>query len=345
MVRLALAPYTFPEMPRIEYTLSFENYLEMTSSQREKKDLRIAGISAIAGFCFIVAGYLSLKASMKGSFFPGGLFLATGLLLTCLGMVLGLLAKRKSSRPDAIVLRQEYDLFHADSRAIEFDESGWRLSWYEGEDVRPWSCLRQVHDLETLLVLGTTTTHYWLPKETLRRQGQLDHLKALAESFLTKRQLLFEVPMRPSPLVYFVAGMFHSWRRQLRSRILSYAALTLIAYWIFFSSAAAVQPTHLWRLALVPVFLILCEGLFYLTNYYKADWSKAPQNAEITSDCIGYKTKTIHWIAEYRRLKEMQEIPGAFLLYFDANSYHLIPKRGFSLTQIAQFRELVSNNR
>jgi hypothetical protein len=73
-------------------------------------------------------------------------------------MILGLLAKPKSSRPDPTVLRREYDLFHADRRAIEFDENGWRLFWYEGEDVRPWSCLRQVYDLDTLLLLGTGTT-------------------------------------------------------------------------------------------------------------------------------------------------------------------------------------------
>jgi len=63
------------------------------------------------------------------------------------------------------------------------------------------------------------------------------------------------------------------------------------------------------------------------------------------SDCISHKTKTIHWIVEYRQLMKLREIPGAFLLYFDLNSYHLIPKRGFLPGQIAQFREVVSNNR
>lgn len=178
-------------MPRIGYALSLENYLEMTSSRTEKKDFRIAAISAIPGFFCIAAGYLFLDIHMEALFFPGGFLLATGLLLTFLATVLGFLAKPKSSRPDTTVLRREYDLFHADRRAIEFDENGWRLFWYEGEDVRPWSCLRQVYDLETLLVLGTGTTHYWLPKTALQRDGQLDRLKDLAKSFLAKRQQLF----------------------------------------------------------------------------------------------------------------------------------------------------------
>ncbi len=331
-------------MPRIEYTLCFENYLEMTSSRREKKDFRIAATSAISGFFCIGAGYLFLKIRTEASFFPGGLLLATGLLLAGLAMILGFLAKPKASRPNITVLRREYDLYHADRRAIEFDENGWRLFWYEGEDVRPWSCLRQVYDLETLLVLGTGTTYYWLPKAALQRDSQLEPLRALAESILTKREQLFEVPLRPSAQVYLVAGVLHNWRRQTLPRLLCLVALTLVGYWIF-SSVGDVSSNGLWALAVVPLFLILCEGLFYLVMYYREDWSKASPNAEIMSDCIGYKTKTIRWIVEYRQLMELREIPGALLLYFDLNSYHLIPKHGFLPGQIAKFREVISNKR
>ena len=315
----------------------------MTSSRREKKDFRLAAISAISGFFCIAAGYLFLKIRTGASFLPGGLLLATGLLLTCLATILGLLAKSKSSRPDTTVLRREYDLFHADRRAIEFDENGWRLFWYEGEDVRPWSCLRQVYDLETLLVLGTGTTCYWLPKAALRRDDQLHKLKGLAESFLTKRQQLFEVPLRPSAQVYLVANVFHHWRCQLLARLLCLSAVTLVAYWIF--SSAAASSKGLLAFAAVPLFLILCEGLFYLSKYYTEDWSKTSENAEIMSDCVGYKTKTVRWITEYRQLVELREIPGAFLLYFDPNLYYIVPKYGFSPGQIAQFREAVSKNR
>jgi hypothetical protein len=311
--------YTLFEMPRIEYKLSFENYLEMTCSRREKKDFRIPAVSAILGFFFIAAGYLLLRINIEASFFPGGLLLATGLLLTFLA---------------------EYDLFYADKRAISFDENGWRLLWYEGEDVRPWSCLREVYDLKTLLVLGTGTTNYWLPKDSLEAAGQLDHLKALAESFLTSRQQVFQVPLRPSAQVYLAAKLFHNWRRQLTARLLCYAALMLVAYWILFSNPEQAALKSLWLFALVPFFLCLCEGLYYFVKHYTEDWSKASQNVEIMSDCILYKTLTTRWIAEYRQLLELREIPGAFLLYFDRSSYHLIPKRGFSQKQVDQFRDI-----
>lgn len=331
-------------MPKTEYTLSFENYLEMMSGSRRKVGVsRIATASAIGGLCCFAAGFAFLKMNIQGSFFPGGLLLMVGLLLTFLAVFIGLFAKLKSPELDSVALRREYDLFHADRRTIEFDESGWRLSWYDGQDIRPWSSLRHVRDGDTILVLATATTAYWVPKQALQSDGYLDKLKTLAESHLVNRQKLFEVPMRPSVLVYSGAAMFHNWRRQPLTRALSYAALTLIAYWIAYA-APAQKPGSLWGLAVVPLCLIFGEGLIYLRTYFKTDWSKAAQKAEVMSDCLGYNTKTDRWIAEYRRLKAVREIPGAFLLYFDWNSYHLLPKRGFSPAQIAQFRKTVSCN-
>jgi len=66
-------------------------------------------------------------------------------------------------------------------------------------------------------------------------------------------------------------------------------------------------------------------------------------HVEIMSDCILYKTLTTRWIAEYRQLLELREIPGAFLLYFDRSSYRLIPKRGFSQKQVDQFRDIAGH--
>jgi hypothetical protein len=324
-------------MPTIEYVLSFENYLEMTSSRREKKDLRIAAFSAVVGFFCIAAGYMVLRVNTEASFFPGGFLLATGLLLTCIAMILAFFAKPKQSRPDKTALRREYDLYHADNRSITFDENGWRLFWYEGEDVRPWSCLRQLYELDTLLVLGTVTTHYWLPKAALQRNGQLDQLKTLAETFLTDRQRLFQVPLRPSAHIYVLANLFHSWRRYRLARVLGNGAAMVIVYWILYSSDDA-SPKGVWPIAFVPVLLLLCEAVYFFMKYYKEDWSKASESAEVMSDFIGYKTKTVRWIVEYRQVLEVHEIPGAFLLYLDANLFYTIPKKGFSAGQIEQFR-------
>src|SRR5215475_13125365 len=200
-------------MPTFGYQLSFENYLEMTRSRRERKDYRFAAFSAITGFFCIAGGYLFLKLGHE-SFFPGGFLLATGLLLTFLGMLLGFLAKSKPTQPDTKTLQREYELGCADKRILEFDEKCWKVQWFEGEDVRPWSCLRQVYELETLLVLGTSTTYYWFPKEALQEAGQLEPLKAIAESSLAKRQMLFQIALHPSALAYVAGRMYHGWDRQ-----------------------------------------------------------------------------------------------------------------------------------
>src|SRR5438132_2122255 len=329
-------------MPRIEYTLSFENYLEMTSSRRVKKDFRLAVASAITGFFCIAAGYLFLRLRQE-SFFPGGWLLASGLLLTFLGMILGMLARPKSSRPDLKTLRREYELGHSDKRALEFDENGWRVFWYEGEDVRPWSCLRQVYDMDKLLVLTTETTHYWLPKDALQRDGRLEPLKTLAEHALTQARPLFEVALRPSARVYATTRMFHTWRRYLPGKILCLTALTLITYWLL--GGIDELPRGIFGLlAGVPLLLILCEFLFFRTKYFMQDWTKSSANAEIMSDRIGYRAKMVRWIIEHRQLLEIREIPGAFLLYYEASVYYLVPKASFAPGQIAQFKEVVKNN-
>jgi len=333
------------QMPRIEYTLSFENYLEMTSSRRGKPKYRAALISALIGFFFVAAGYTYLRIWPETWPVIGGSLLGLGLLTTGLALALAFFAKPKTSRPDMTTLRREYDRFFSDKRAIDFDENGWRVFWYEGEDLRPWSCVKEIHDLKTLLILVTETTYYWLPKVALEREGQLANIKALAETALTNRRLLFKVPMRPSAFVYVVAKLSHNWRRQFTTRLLCYLAATLVVYWVVFSDADGTKPHSQWLLALAPVLLIFCESLYYFRKYFLANWSEAAREAEIMSDCVGYKTDSVRWIAGYRRLLESREVPGAFLLYFDPQSFHLIPKKGFSPDQLVTFRELLASSR
>jgi hypothetical protein len=330
-------------MHRIEYTLSLENYLEMTSSRREKPKYRAAIISALIGFSFIALGYTYLKIWPDTRTIIGGMLQGSGLLATGFAMILAFFAKPKSSRPNITTLRGEYQRFHSDKRAIVFDDMGWRLFWYEGEDVRSWSCVRAIHDQKTLLVLSTETTHYWLPKAALEQDGRLAEIRGLAEAALTNRELLFTVPMRPSAAAYVAAMFLHNWSHHLKTSLLSYAAATLLVYWLLFADWNSTPPSSAWLLVLVPFSFIFCEGLYYLRNYFFADWSKSPQEVEIRSDCVCYRTESIHWIAKYEHLEKLRETPSAFLLYFEPKTFHLIPKKGFSKEQILQFRKLFSS--
>jgi hypothetical protein len=328
-------------MPKIEYSLSFENYLEMAKSPKTKPDLRLASFASFVGFAGIVSGYFILHRSAEGPFVPGGLLLFGGLLFTFLAMILGVFAKKKPASPDGSTSRREYELFHADKRTFEYDETGWRLSWYEGEDARSWDRIRQINNGQKLLVLGTVTTFYWLPNDALERDGHYDKIVGLAEGAISSHGKLFDVPMRPSALVYVVAVATNNWRRRTMTQLLTYTAAILGAYWALASSAVATSPQRYWALLFAPVGIFFLECMWYLSAYYKVDWSKGASDAEIMSDCIAYRSPKARWIAEYSRLEEVCEVPGAFLLYFSKDSYHLIPKRGFSPTQLAQFRNLI----
>jgi hypothetical protein len=336
----------FPEMPKIEYTLSFENYQEMMGSRGKKKTQRIPLAVALLGLLCILWGYSILKSNSNPDvpvlFFPGGFLLLGGLVLTGASMLLGLRVGNRPPVPDASAQRLEYALFHADKRIFDYDENGFRVRWYEGEDVRPWSNLRQIRDLKTLFVLGTATTFYWLPRDVLMREGKLEPLRARAESaLLDGRGLLFEVPIRPSPFVYAAAGVTHFWHTRPLNRILTYTALTLAALWAVSSRAEFMPRPDYWLVALVPPLILVGEYFYCLKYYSRIDWSKHSTSAEILTDRIAYRSKSIRWVAFYRELTRVTEIPGAFLLYFRGARYHLIAKRGFSSDQLAQFRSLI----
>lgn len=331
-------------MPRVEYTLSFENYLEMTQARRAAPRFRPASMSAGFGFGLILVGYVYLHFLPDAWPAAGLSCLGLGLLATFLAIPLGLFAKRRESRPDTATLRSEYHRFHADKRAIEFDEQGWRVFWYEGEDVRPWSCLRAVHDQKTLFVLSTQTTHYWLPKADFDRDGHLERVRTLAQTALGKHERLFAVRLRPSLIAYVAAWVVENWRRRYKTILLGYAMLTLFFYWTFFSERGPEASLSTWWLGLAAVVPFVLEVLYYSLNYCFAKWSDAAPEAEIMSDCIGYETAAVKWIAAYRSMQGFNEFPWGFHLYFDAKNFHLIPKKGFSEDQLLQFRKLISEH-
>jgi hypothetical protein len=329
-------------MPPVNYQLSFENYLEMNASRREVPSYRAALIAALLGLALILGGYFYLRIPPPDEWsYVGGILLASGLLSEFVAMILGLMARPKSSKPSLKTLRREYGLYATDERAVEFDEKGWRVRWYEGDDVRPWTSLRAVHDLKSLVVLSTIGTHYWLPKAALEVDGNLAQIKSLATSTLESRGILFTVPIKPSAVTWVLANLIHSWRRNLRANLLVATALGLVLYWVLLADWTPFSAHPHWLLVLVPVFSLACESLYFLQGYYSAKWGEAAQEARIMEDCIGYKTATINWIHEFRTLIEWREIPGTFMLYFQSNQFHFVPKKRLSISQIEQFRILL----
>lgn len=181
-----------------------------------------------------------------------------------------------------------------------------------------------------------------MPKADLERENQLENIKSLAGNALDKHQKLFSVPHRPSLSVYVVAWIVHNWRRQYWGMLLGCAVLTLFLYWIFFPNGASESEHSPWLLVLAPAFIFVVEVLYYVRNFYFANWAQAAREIEIMSDGVSYRTATVCWLILYRRLKGSHEYPWAFHVYFDAKSLYLIPKRDMSTDQIAQLRQLLS---
>jgi len=150
------------------------------------------------------------------------------------------------------------------------------------------------------------------------------------------------VPIKPSATTYVIANVLHTWRRNLWANLIVWAAFTLVIYWALLSDWAPLSAESHLLIALVPLLVLVCQSLYYLQGYYFAKWRESPEEARIMEDCIGYKTATVNWITEFRTLVEWREISSAFLLYFQVNQFHFVPKRGFSVSQIEQFRKLLA---
>jgi hypothetical protein len=330
------------DVARVEYQLSFENYLEMHGSRSEKPSYRLGLGLALAGFALFSAGYTYLRFSPPENLtFIGGILLASGLLCTFAAGFAGFLAKPKSRKANLDTLRREYELYGSDPRVIEFDDKGWSVAWYEGVDVRPWLALRAVHELNSLLVLSTTGTPYWLPRSALDAAGELAELKALVLASLDNSKTLFTVPVRPSVAVYVLASFFDGWRRNLRLNLVLYLFASILLYWILFSGWLSEPASSAWFLCL-PLLYLFCEGLFYVRRYYTTNWKDAAQEASVKEDCLGYHTPKANWISKFQEFKDWREIPGTFLLYIERAKFHFIPKSGMPPEQIQQIREILN---
>jgi hypothetical protein len=319
-------------MPRIDYQLTLENYQEMTAKRQTGPSYTIALWVALFGLVLILAGYFYLRVPRPfGEGLAGGIMLAAGLLAEFAATLIGIFLKpKRKAKVSSGELQRQYIQYAADPRSVEYDEAGFRVKWFEGEDIRPWAAVRGLQELKTLLVISTTSTHYWLPKAVLEQEGHLAGLKALACGALEEKQVLFTVPIRPIPLVYLIANLFHYWRRNLRTRCLVYIGATLASYWLlsgdWWHGESHPAPVAL----LVPFMLLSCESLYFLHRYYSAPWAESAQEARIMEDGIGYQTQDA-------RIKQ----DCTFMLYFSSNQFYFIPKHGFTLSQIEQFRGLL----
>ena len=328
-------------MFRVEYTISFENYLEMTAAGAVKTDYVIPFIFALVGFFLLACGSLWFYIKPSSGSFVGGTLLACGLLVTILALPAAAFARPRPGTAKTDELRRVYARYHSDPRVLEVDEEGWTVHWRGGVDTRPWPVLKAIHNMKTLIVLATDSTPYWLPKEALEREGQLKPLLHLAQASLRKRELVCTVPACPSALVYSEAMLFHNLRRAVKTRLLAYAAVMLMVYWFGFGNPEYPKMGSPSIVLFVPVVLIVFEGLYYIQKFFQSYRKAVSKQAEIMVDCILYENEKVSWIAKYSGFTEVREIPGALLLYANPETFHLIPKKGFSGEQLQRFKELL----
>lgn len=331
-------------MLRIEYQLSFENYLELTADRRDAPSYRLGMAVAMTGLSLLTIGlvYLWLDPPRDRTFI-GGIFLISGLACTMAAVLIGLLFQPKGAKPSLAALRKEYERDASDRRAIEFDEHGWKINWRAGDETRAWSTLRVFYELENLVVLSAAGSSHAIPKSAFEIAGQLGILRSLALNAIEGRQTFFAMPVKPHPLLWVTANLFHSWRQNTLMNALTYVLTTLLIYWVI---SRSVQPSSSseWLLICLPIVFFCCHAIYELRRYYQSNWAEAASNARILEEGILYKTPKAIMIFEYRSYKRWWEIPGTFMLYLPNGQFHFIPKENLQAAEMAKFRELLAKH-
>jgi len=333
-------------MPQINYQLSFENYQEMTANRQTMPSYTATLWVALAGLGLILGGYLYLRLPLPDRWsIVGGILLGSGLLLEFAATLLAFLIKpKRRNKVPTSILQREYRQHFADQRSIEYDQAGFRVKWYDGEDLRPWSTVRGLHDMKTVLVISTVTTHYWFPKAALEPDDHLAQLRTLASTALNSKQVLFRVPIKPTALGYVAASIFDYWCSSVRTKLLIYLAVTVALYWVLCADWGYERQPSPFYFILLPFVLPFCQVLYFLRKHFSVKWADSAREAEIIEDRVTYQTAQARIAYEYRLLHDWREIPGVFMLYVAPSQFHFIPKFGFTPSQIEQFRKLLEAN-
>lgn len=327
---------------KIEFNLTFEDYLEWQGARLHPKKSKAAMIVALAGFLFLGLGYAILRSSPQSNdFFPGGFFIMFGLFISVGAIPVGILSARHKPERARAELSGEFERFFTDRRALEADETGWRFTYGTAVNARLWDDLTIMRDAARTLILADTFVWYSLPKSAFKKED-LEDFKGLCERAISSTGKLCTVSVISTKLGYASAMTVHNWHRR-RWTMLGLYGLAFMG--LFFIGLVIWDAAPPW--IATPAVALLLGVLWSMQNiYYRRDFDDdyaghSFHYADILKDAICFRTATVFSKAKYRRLLRILETKHSFLLYLTADYFYIVPKLGFSAEHLSQFRELL----
>jgi hypothetical protein len=325
-------------MPKVEFTLSFEDYLDYYGRGIPRRKTKIAGSVAVTGIAIALVGFLSAIESSDSVLPNGALAISGGICMALMSIPLWFVVERRSPEKIKSEHRRSYESLFSAPRVLEFNTEGWSYSYGAAKNSLPWSDLTSVADLGRVLVLADRYVQYLLPVSAFSNETLKD-LTEHCERALNWQPSEFTVPIRVNALAYIRARVAYRWRRATAQMVSLYFLGLVMASIIAAIFAAPISLTA-WPIAAVLIlFMPLSEILVDAAKIrpYRANYSF--DSAAISSSSICFRDSKRLWNLPIKWLASWQETSGEFRLYVTDDQFYIFSKKRLSQKQSLQLRE------
>jgi hypothetical protein len=328
---------------RIEFSLTLDNFLEWQRSirrYREREPNSVNEVSfavAIVGLLLLALGYGILRWSSDCSAKVGGISLASGLLTTLAAIPLGIFLGRRRTQKAKEILRCYFERFYAGSRTFQADESGWRFTFGDAENVRKWSELVWVFSSDRILVMEDAFESYAVSTSSFSKE-ELARFKLLCEQALVPVDKLATASMFSGTREFIMAMSGHNWRKQ-RWKMLG---LYVLGFFCVSFVGLVITDALVW--SSVPVIaVLLCLLPISEVAVYKRQFDKQVpfQSADISNEFICFRSPGEIRKIKYRWISDIGETKRSLRLDISPNVFFLVPKVGFTQGQLSELRGFV----
>lgn len=331
----------FP-MIKAEFTLTFDDYSEWQKVLPRPRRHNMPIIIAICGLFLIFAGYFIAKVLPPVAQF-GVACLLLGLLVTLLSVPLRILFQPTSRRVKKESLNT-FTRFYREPRNFEASEAGWRYFVGTKEDFRLWTDLFAFVISGQTLVLMDPFASYPIPFSALS-QEDWKALGELAKKGLTA-ETMFSVPVVPTAADFMIALAKHNWfKRTVRTALLYGCGFLVVTFVVVLLVDSNPSMRFSSWFALSLILLPLIEAAHYHSLYLQY-WRRSFQNASVLKHGICFNLGTLRNAWEMKKIQyewfqAVIETHRVLMLYFQKDSFFLIPKSGLATEELIRLRELL----
>jgi hypothetical protein len=330
---------------RVEFTLSFEDYLDWRKTGRPKFELGAAVSCAVIGGLLFGLAYLVVREGHPPSQLYAGYLMGLSLLIVFAAVPIGLLTPKREIKASTSQLQNEYRRHFSDQRIFEVDESGWKYKSSHGVDIHSWAELGGIQENDRVLVLSTDFDHYVLPKSAFA-PSDLQGLQRRCDQAVSVPTKIFAFATELRSADYASAQISHGWRHRRSTMVLWYSLG--VAGVIFFGTRAA-EETELGRtlylvlFAVVVLVLVIGQRLLYWWHF-KSRLTQARFNSiEVCQDRLRFLGAGRTWVSKFRWIERVDETRRVLMLYISANRFWILPKADLTGEQLKILREQLSS--